>query len=258
MSNKKTIIFDYDGTLLLKNQKKISQEIRSILINLRKNGILIILATGRPLNHCQYLLDENLVDYVVSANGGLITSQNKTLQSFNLSQTTIYSVINFCLEHKLPCTFYTTDLLTNGITDTNIEIGLKEAMNINVSELKRFKDSPINNVHLICLFSDNRIDCLLQKTFPKLFISRWHPKIISILDYEVNKTTGIEEILKHHEISSSDCVAVGDGENDIDMLQKAGIGIAVGKNSKISEIADITIDCIDDNFFPTMKKLLKK
>lgn len=256
MKTIKSIIFDYDGTVLLKNQKEVSSTIRLLFTKLRQANILVILATGRPLAHCQYLIDENLVDYIVSTNGSLVTSKYGHLTSTTISQKTVQSCMGFCTEHYLPSTFYTTNLLTNGTIDDNMIIGLRESMNVSVSELDVIQESHPKDIYLMCFFCKENIDDLLRQTFPKQYISRWHPNIVSILEDEVTKTTGITEILAHHQIKPSDCVAVGDGENDTDMLQMAGLAIAVGKNKKLIEIADISIDRVDENFLSILKNLL--
>lgn len=48
----KAIIFDYDGTLLTNNQTTITEKTKSILRELKTSNNLVILATGRPLDHC--------------------------------------------------------------------------------------------------------------------------------------------------------------------------------------------------------------
>ncbi|OFI50040.1 hypothetical protein BG261_10380 [Floricoccus tropicus] len=245
MKENKVIIFDYDGTLLLKGEEIISDKIKILLKNLKDKNFLIILATGRPLNHCQYLLDENLVDYIVSANGSLVTAR-KRFHSIPISATKIKIFDDFCSEKNIPATFYSEDMLTNGVVDNKIIVGLKEAMNINALDLPLIDVEEVEDIYLMCAFCDESMDEQLRSSFPDMYLLRWHPFIISVLEQEVSKTNGIMESLTHHNISPNDCIAVGDGGNDIDMLQMVGRGIAIKGNKKLMEVADYVIQSVKD------------
>ena len=53
-------------------------------------------------------------------------------------------------------------------------------------------------------------------------------------------------MLKHFQISPSECMAVGDGENDVDMLKYAGIGVAMGNaQSSVKAAANYITDDIE-------------
>lgn len=250
----KVIIFDYDGTLLTNDQTTISEKTKSILRELKTRNNLIILATGRPLNHCEYLFKENLVDYIVSANGSLVSSNDSILFSKEILSTNVSLFHDFCIKYNIPSTFYKKDILTNGIINNHIKDGLKEAMNINAEQLSIVTTDNFNNVYLMCAFATDDIDQLLKQNFPNLYLSRWHTHIISLLDVEVTKTTGILKILEYHNIPTSQCIAVGDGGNDVDMLKMAGYGVAVGTNESLVPIADMVITSVEEQFLTLIEK----
>ena len=254
MTHTKTIIFDYDGTLLTNDQTTISEKTKSILRELKTRNNLIILATGRPLSHCKYLLKENLVDYIVSANGSLVSSNNGILFSREISPTNVGLFHDFCITYNIPSTFYKTDILTNGIMNSDIKNGLREAMNINAEQLNVITTDDFSNVYLMCAFATDGIDQLLKQNFPNLYLSRWHTHIISLLEIEITKTTGILKILEYHHIPTSQCIAVGDGGNDIDMLKMAGYGVAVGTNESLVTVADAVIDSVKEQFLSLIEK----
>ena len=56
------------------------------------------------------------------------------------------------------------------------------------------------------------------------------------------KALYLEEFAKSESIPLSQCVAIGDGANDLDMLQIAGLGIAFNAKPKVSKSADVAIN----------------
>lgn len=257
MKNIKAIIFDYDGTLLLENQSTISNNIQTMLTQLKNHHVLIILATGRPFNHCRYLMDKQLVNYIISANGALVTNTMGIFHSIALSQNNIHLFNDFCDKNHLPSSFYTTELLTNGRFDAHIDLGLREAMNLQARTLDIMTSMHNDPIYLMCTFCDHKMDAALKEAFPDLFLSRWHPSIISLLEVEIKKTTGILKVLEHHSILPSECVAVGDGNNDRDMLELVRYGIAVGDNPNLAVVADFTIDSVETDLIDLLDFLNK-
>ena len=62
------------------------------------------------------------------------------------------------------------------------------------------------------------------------------------------KSAGIRRYLEEHGLDRSEIMAFGDGENDIDMLKFAGIGVAMGNSSDlVKAAADYVTDTIDND-----------
>ena len=56
------------------------------------------------------------------------------------------------------------------------------------------------------------------------------------------KVAAINELASKQAITLADCVAVGDGANDIGMLEAAGLGVAFHGKPSVREAADVRID----------------
>ncbi|KAF1295099.1 hypothetical protein BAU15_04920 [Enterococcus sp. JM4C] len=247
MSSYKAIIFDYDGTIKSQNEQRISAEIKSLLLTLRENNILIFLATGRPHEHCSYLLSEQLVDCIISANGSLVRNEAALIHATPLTEQTVADFLTCCKDNQFAGTLYTDTLYSNGILNENLEIGLQQSMNITADSLEIYESSRLSEAYLLCAFCPDTIDESLKKNFSNQFLSRWHPTIISILDTEVTKATGILKALEYYQITPHECIAVGDGTNDIEMLELSGHGIAVGSNNaKLVAASDQVITAVDE------------
>ena len=73
---------------------------------------------------------------------------------------------------------------------------------------------------------------------PSFFLSH----VNSICTHEYCKTHALMHICKHYNVAVADTLAVGDGENDICIIKKSGIGISFcSSNSLLDAVADYTI-----------------
>ena len=70
-------------------------------------------------------------------------------------------------------------------------------------------------------------------------ITAWWDRAVDIIPTSSSKGIGIDKILKYYHLDKSEALAFGDGNNDIEMLQAAGTGIAMGNASKdLKAVAD--------------------
>lgn len=82
------------------------------------------------------------------------------------------------------------------------------------------------------------------------------PFIVSVLQEEITKSVAILKVLDYFNIHQSEAIAFGDGENDIDMIELAGLGIAMGNSSdKLKSVADfVTKKSSEDGIEFALKK----
>ena len=79
-------------------------------------------------------------------------------------------------------------------------------------------------------------------------MSRWNQYAVDIIPKSGGKIAGIRYILSRLGIGLDETAAFGDGENDIDMLRCAGVGIAMGNASEIvKQQADYITDSVDQD-----------
>nr|MCU0609021.1 HAD-IIB family hydrolase [Chitinispirillaceae bacterium] len=64
-----------------------------------------------------------------------------------------------------------------------------------------------------------------------VYICRTWRHYLEFLDVRVNKAAGLEALAAAYGIDPAEIVAFGDEENDIPMLQRAGLGIAMANAS---------------------------
>ncbi len=94
-----------------------------------------------------------------------------------------------------------------------------------------------------------RIQTLLAP-YDAVDITTGMPGKLEIVPKGVDKGYGMEQVCKLYNIELSDTMAIGDGANDIGMISRAGLGIAMGNSvSALLEFADaVTCANADDGF----------
>lgn len=84
--------------------------------------------------------------------------------------------------------------------------------------------------------------------FPHYTFRRWHPYVVNVLETDVSKSQAIVKVLEYFKINPSEAMAFGDGDNDIDMLETVGVGVAMENGSqRLKEIADFVTKKSDED-----------
>ena len=89
---------------------------------------------------------------------------------------------------------------------------------------------------------------LLLDRAPHLKTTRWHPNFLDVIPPIGGKDLGMDAILDYFGIPVENCMAFGDGENDLSMLVHAGIGVAMGTASDaVKAQADYAAPSVDED-----------
>ncbi|OPZ62643.1 MAG: putative phosphatase [Firmicutes bacterium ADurb.Bin506] len=87
-----------------------------------------------------------------------------------------------------------------------------------------------------------------QMAGPSLNVMRSQPGLLEIVNARASKGAALEHLAASLGISISETMAIGDSENDIDMLKAAGISVAVANASPtVKAVADHVTASNDDN-----------
>lgn len=252
MNKIKAIILDLDGTLLDDN-KKIGDKTIEYLKQI-KNNVKIIPASARqfctikPYLEKLDLLEEN--NYTICFNGSLIV-ENKESEIFSsyIDKSVVIKIDNFILDNNIDWTYYLYDnrLLRNEISN------IKEFVNRN----KIHKIVGISTPDVINRIRNN----LPKEVLDNLEITSSELNRIEFVNKGITKVKAIELLLNKLDIDKENVVAIGDGDNDIDMIKYVGCGIAMLNSPEIvKENADIVTKHTnnEDGVYYVIKELLSE
>lgn len=235
----KLIALDLDGTLL-NSKKEISAANKEALHQARDKGVKVVITTGRPLPAVENFLTElDLIhpdEYSITFNGGLVQTNDGGIldhTGFGMEQVeTLYQVTR---ELGLPL-----DVIHGGdvyVIPSSVE-SLYPTCNVLLNYIPtKFEDLPkdmeFNKAISACdvEYLDERIAKIpagLNDQF-EIFKSRdilleWSPK-------GVHKSEGLSKLIGHLGIEQSEVMACGDEENDLSMIEWAGLGVCMANGS---------------------------
>ena len=97
-------------------------------------------------------------------------------------------------------------------------------------------------------FDDEQARRLLYPVLKNVSYTRWHPYFLDIVPEGLSKSYGAARILERIGVTREECMAFGDGGNDIPIIEYAGIGVAMGNaTDDVKAAADYVTDTVDED-----------
>lgn len=264
----KIVVLDLDGTLL-NDDKEIPEVNKTAIQKLYDDfGIILVIATARPLEVAQYIADKGgpaFQSYIIATNGAILKDiqSEKYLINQSLLPEQLKGLIEVCrnngLEHE--CMTTKCEVADAKYSYRRVVDPMYDNMGVPFNYQEDLESFIINSHDPIPLFAVNGTEKELEECYeelaniPGLQISgqciRTTPlkdsqgKIETLAYHDimregVTKASAIEKLAEHLGIQKEEIIAIGDGGNDIEMLQTAGLKIAMqNATPKLKEIADI-------------------
>ena len=242
MHNKKPTIYlvavDMDGTLL-HNDKSISDYTINVLRKIVEKGILLVPASGRPLNGMKAAVLNNVkgIKYAICSNGAMLMDVQKEKSISETGIPTEKALKALAYLEQFPVAVYVhTDKGTfraegwekTGLSEKYPYIRFSEG---NVKDLGAFLRTSGVKVMKMGAFvlKDGLAQELLEKgsPIPGIVFLRTGDGIIELNSVDASKGNALCTLCKKLGISMENVLAIGDNENDISMLQAAGISVAM-------------------------------
>lgn len=242
----KAAFFDVDGTLLSHRTKQVPPSARAAVERLRAAGIACIVATGRQISEMEKLpVADMAFDGYVTLNGQMLLDGGKNLLSAEPITGEVKDYLIDCFQqHRFPALIVERDqAYLNYVTD-HVR-ATQAAISTPVPAEKPYSGA---DFYQLCAYLRPGEEGLLEPVSGKCVITRWNYGGMDVIAKGGGKVPGIRKFLEILQIKPDEIIAFGDGENDVEMLRYAGIGVAMGNaEDTAKEAADFVTSDIDDD-----------
>lgn len=237
MKNIKLVIFDIDGTLLDVGKDRIETSAVRAIRQLKANGTKVGIATGRSMAfikaHVKEVLD---CDYYVTINGHCTLDRKQhVLIQHPLATSSVTRLLRLCEAHNIPMALKTAHQMV--VLHDYDGFYAHYAQGFDVHHLlldnTRAKDYYLGAQPALGIFliTNSATTDPYRDAFPEFKFIAVGSRGMDVFGKNINKTKGIAEILKLVGLSWENVMVVGDGDNDIEMMKKAAISVAMGNGT---------------------------
>ena len=265
----KLLVLDIDGTVT-NSKKEVTPATKAAIVDLMNRGHKCMLASGRPTPGMFKVADElefaKYSGYLLSYNGARIIKYDTKEVVYQQTLPLLYIPLlyQFALKHN--CGFITYDsnqiISGNGIDEY---VALEARINnLPIKEVDYFSEYVNFDVNKCLMTAPPEIAEKLTISLNKLYgqnlsIYRSEPFFIEIMPKGIDKAASLAHMLYVMKMSRQDCVACGDGFNDITMIKFAGVGVAMANAQPAVKAASdyVTYSNDEDGLVHVIEKYFK-
>lgn len=255
----KLVATDMDGTLL-NSSNQVSERTKKAIANAKAKGVHIVLSTGRVLKSAlSYSRDLDLRNPIVACNGAIIVDETgNIIYKRPIDSSLVKEIVNIARRNNIYYHFYDENrfyshtkvdeilkFYSEGDEKNRIDIKIFE----NIEEIIKVKDL---NVYKFLFVDDdkNKLQSLrseLNKLNNIETSSSWANNI-EAMGLKVSKGEALRELCNNLKINPDEVIAIGDNENDLSMINFAGLGVVMGNGDEcIKKQADYVTDSNDED-----------
>lgn len=264
----KLVAIDVDGTLVNDNKQLTDRTVKAIK-KASKENVKIVISSARSfyrlkdyLEKLDLLKDEQ---YTICFNGAVIVENKsqKTLCSYNFEIEEIYELINIAEKLNTNILLYSMDnvfteqfpkVIENTKSFKNVKFDI---VNFNEKDFKKDK------IYKILFVNDSNRILKIRGELPKELLEKYEitssiPERIEFVKKGITKSNALNSICEKCNIKKLEVIAIGDADNDLEMINFAGLGIAMeNATDSLKEKADyITSSNNDDGVGEIIEKYI--
>ncbi|XP_039118988.1 endoribonuclease YBEY, chloroplastic-like [Dioscorea cayenensis subsp. rotundata] len=250
------IFCDMDGTLL-NSKSQISINNAEALREAVSKGVNIVIATGKT----RPAVISALEVVGLAGKGGVVSEispgiflqgllvygrQGREIYRRNLEKTVCREACLYSLEHGVPLVAFCQDrcltLFEHPLVDSLHMVYHEPKAEVMPSVEHLLAAADIQKllfIHTAEGVSSNLRPCWEEAVRGRAGVVQAQADMLEIVPAGTNKGSGVKLLLDHLDITANEIMAIGDGENDVEMLQLASLGVALANGSeKTKAVAD--------------------
>ena len=244
----KAVFFDIDGTLVSFKTHKVPESTRLAIDLLKEKGVKVFIATGRHIASINNLGDLTFDGYVTLNGGYVIAGKGEVIYKHSIPDKDIVDLVHYMqTEEQFPCAFVQEDGICMNYTDQSVK-DVFRLLNFPAPPIRPVEEVYGKTIYQLIAFFTSEQEKRIMSVLSHCDSTRWNPLFTDVVPAGSSKRIGIEKMLAYYQLTPEECMAFGDGGNDIPMLEAAGTGVAMGNAaSDVMESADYVTTTVDDN-----------
>lgn len=269
----KLVAIDLDGTLVTDKKEITSRTIEIITKALEKN-VKIMISSGRAFYRLEPFIDKlglrKQNECTICFNGGMIieNTTKDVLYSKNLEADEVKELIQLGKKLQLPIMIYSKDTHYVEEIPEVVQRNTKnlKGMNIKIVDFEKMNfEQKQNYIYKVCFIDKPEKIIAKRKEISKEMLENYEitssvPEYLEIVKKGIKKSEAIKFVMQKYNIKREEVMAIGDGENDVEMLEFVGLGIAMeNAQDYVKKFAkDVTTSNNDDGVARAIEKYILK
>ncbi|MCP0887127.1 sugar-phosphatase [Ligilactobacillus sp. WILCCON 0076] len=268
----KLVAIDIDGTLV-NSAKKLTPAVKTAIAAAKKLGVKVVICSGRPFSGVKPLLKELDLDnqadqYVICFGGAMVQATDGKIIDLKGISYENYQDLEL-LARKKDLHFHA--ISQDKIFTANRDIGHYTVYESKLVNLEIFYRTPeeLREEKLIkAMFIDDseKLDYAMKDWAPfakledEVVFTKSSPFYLEANAKGVNKAAAVDILAKQLHLKSAEIMAIGDENNDLSMIEYAGLGVAMGNAiDTVKAAADVqTSDNDHDGVAAAIKQYVLK
>ncbi len=243
----KIIFFDIDDTL--SRAGIIDKTNQATLEALADTDIKLVISTGRSKAilppDILALLEADVLDAIICMNGQYSFDKSGRISHYPLTDQQTAKIVHLCQASNLIHKFDSATHIS--WSDENERLREFNARTPNSIVDPNYYQT--NEVYQCSVFFNNQQEKMQEVDFAKddLKLVHWHNTGADILPIDASKARGILDVCAYYGVDAQDCMAFGDGFNDLEMFDLVGFAVAMGDaQPALIERADFVTGTIEE------------
>ncbi|NLM74091.1 MAG: HAD family phosphatase [Clostridiaceae bacterium] len=230
----KLMAVDIDGTLVNDN-RELTEKTKTAIQKAVANGLIFTIATGRPISGVEHLIKELDIDLpFITYNGAMVVKgkSREIIYDRKLSAEDARIIIDLGIKSDASVMVWKNNQLYVTRMDMRVDsykaIGRCEPVLI-----ENIDETVEGGVSKVLWYHDTEAINTLKHTVGQYLSENVNyytsmPWFLEFNDKSASKAIAIESLCQYYGIDKSETIAVGDGYNDLSMIEYAGLGVAMG------------------------------
>ena len=243
----KAVFFDVDGTLVSHKSKSIPDSAKEALDRLREKGIKVFLSTGRHIRELKNMPTNGIeFDGYILLNGQICLDADKNMIYSNaFGKEDVDGMLKIFHGKEYPFVLVNKDGHYMNFVNEFVEVAMA-GVSTAIPPIREYKGEELYQATVFILPEED--EEFTNKLPQGCKMARWGTHGADIIAAEGGKAVGMHFFSELLGILPEEMMAFGDAQNDMDMLEYAGIGIAMGNAEEgLKEIADYVTMSVDEN-----------